>query len=34
YYSAYHGYWPSPANVDFGAAGGPAPRPAVESRLG
>jgi len=34
YYSAYHGYWPSPANTDFDAAGGPAPRPAVESRLG
>jgi len=33
-YSAYHGYWPSPANVDYSAAGGPSPRPRVESRIG
>ncbi|MFK7991314.1 MAG: alpha-amylase family glycosyl hydrolase [Sandaracinaceae bacterium] len=33
-YSAYHGYWPSPDNIDFGASGGPSPRPRVESRIG
>ncbi len=33
-YSAYHGYWPSPPAVDYSAAGGPSPRPRVESRIG
>lgn len=33
-YSAYHGYWPSPENVDFSNPLEPSPRPAVESRLG
>ena len=32
-YSAYHGYWPSPANVVF-SGGSATPRPAVESRIG
>ncbi len=33
-YSGYHGYWPSPQNVDFDAPGGPTPEPRVESRIG
>ena len=33
-YSAYHGYWPSPANIDYSDPFRPSPRPAVESRIG
>jgi glycosidase len=33
-YSAYHGFWPSPANIDYSEPDAPAPRPAVESRFG
>jgi len=33
-YSAYHGYWPSPANVDYSDPTSPSPTPAVESRIG
>lgn len=33
-YSAFHGYWPSPANVDFTNPAMPNPRPRVESRIG
>ncbi len=33
-YSAYHGYWPSPANIDYSDPSNPTPRPAVESRIG
>jgi glycosidase len=33
-YSAYHGYWPSPANVDFTDPLNPSPRPMVEPRIG
>ncbi|MBX3270674.1 MAG: hypothetical protein KF729_10450 [Sandaracinaceae bacterium] len=33
-YSAYHGYWPSPANVDFTNPLAPSPRPQVERRIG
>lgn len=33
-YSAYHGYWPSPANVDFSNPAAPSPRPRVEPRIG
>ncbi len=33
-YSAYHGYWPSPANVDYTDPLNPQPTPAVEGRLG
>jgi glycosidase len=33
-YSAYHGYWPSPANIDYSNPDSPSPTPAVESRLG
>ena len=33
-YSAYHGYWPSPANIDYSDLLHPQPTPAVESRLG
>ncbi len=32
-YSGYHGYWPSPDNVDF-AQNPPSPLPKVESRIG
>jgi glycosidase len=32
-YSAYHGYWPSPANVNYSAAP-TSPAPSVESRIG
>jgi glycosidase len=34
FYSGYHGYWPSPANVDFSSPESPRPDPAVESRVG
>jgi len=33
-YSAYHGYWPSPADVDYTDPSSPSPRPRVESRIG
>jgi len=33
-YSGYHGYWPSPADVDYSDPEAPSPRPAVESRVG
>jgi glycosidase len=33
-YSAYHGYWPSPANVDWTVPDSPKPEPRVESRIG
>ena len=33
-YSAYHGYWPSPENIDFSDPDNPSPVPAVESRIG
>jgi glycosidase len=33
-YSAYHGYWPSPPNVDWSVPGAPSPVPQVESRIG
>ncbi len=33
-YSAYHGYWPSPANIDYSNPYDPSPRPQVESRIG
>lgn len=33
-YSAYHGYWPSPANIDYSDPLHPQPTPAVEGRLG
>jgi glycosidase len=33
-YSAYHGYWPSPANIDYSDPRDPSPRPLVESRIG
>ncbi|MBU1509224.1 hypothetical protein KKD52_02590, partial [Myxococcota bacterium] len=33
-YSSYHGYWPSPAAVDYADPLNPQPVPAVESRLG
>jgi hypothetical protein len=32
-YSAYHGYWPSPDNIDY-ADPAPPPRPRVEPRIG
>lgn len=34
YYSGYHGYWPSPADIDFSDPDDPRPTPAVESRIG
>ena len=34
YYSAYHGYWPSPDNVDYSNSEAPFPVPSVEPRLG
>ncbi|MCA9514236.1 MAG: hypothetical protein KC635_04780, partial [Myxococcales bacterium] len=34
YYSGYHGYWPSPANIDYTNPGSPTPTPMVESRIG
>jgi glycosidase len=33
-YSGYHGYWPSPDDVDYSVPSSPAPRPRVESRIG
>ncbi len=33
-YSGYHGYWPSPANINYADPLNPTPRPAVESRIG
>lgn len=33
-YSAYHGYWPSPADIDYSDPNNPSPRPLVENRLG
>ncbi len=33
-YSSYHGYWPSPAAIDYSNPSNPNPVPAVEDRLG
>jgi len=33
-YSGYHGYWPSPANIDYSNPDSPSPVPQVESRIG
>ena len=33
-YSAYHGYWPSPDNIDYSDPDNPSPEPQVESRIG
>lgn len=33
-YSGYHGYWPSPDNIDYSDPNNPSPRPSVESRIG
>jgi glycosidase len=33
-YSGFHGYWPSPKNIDYSNPKAPQPRPQVESRLG
>lgn len=33
-YSAYHGYWPSPRDIDYADPDAPSPTPAVESRIG
>jgi glycosidase len=33
-YSGYHGYWPSPENIDYSDPDNPSPRPRVESRIG
>ena len=33
-YSGYHGYWPSPANIDYSNPLAPSPRPRVEPRYG
>lgn len=33
-YSGYHGYWPSPDNIDYSNPSQPNPRPKVESRYG
>ena len=33
-YSAYHGYWPSPADIDYSDPQNPVPVPQVESRIG
>jgi glycosidase len=33
-YSGYHGYWPSPANINYADPTQVEPRPAVESRIG
>lgn len=33
-YSGYHGYWPSPANIDYSDPANPSPTPEVESRIG
>lgn len=34
FYSAYHGYWPSPADINYDDPDNPTPRPQVESRIG
>ena len=33
-YSAYHGYWPSPADINYSDPDNPVPVPEVESRIG
>jgi len=33
-YSAYHGYWPSPADIDYSEPMNPSPTPLVESKIG
>ena len=33
-YSGYHGYWPSPPNIDYSTPDSPNPTPVVESRIG
>jgi glycosidase len=33
-YSAYHGYWPSPGNIDYTDPENPTPLPTIENRLG
>jgi len=33
-YSGYHGYWPSPLDVDYSDPAQPSPTPTVESRIG
>jgi glycosidase len=33
-YSGYHGYWPSPDDIDYSDPQAPSPRPRVEPRLG
>jgi glycosidase len=33
-YSGYHGYWPSPENVDYSDPLNPSPTPMVETRIG
>ena len=33
-YSGYHGYWPSPANINYNNPDNPTPRPQVEDRIG
>ncbi|MCA9557988.1 MAG: hypothetical protein KC583_05415, partial [Myxococcales bacterium] len=33
-YSGYHGYWPSPDNIDYRDPDAPSPIPRVESRIG
>jgi glycosidase len=33
-YSGYHGYWPSPADIDYSDPRSPSPTPEVESRIG
>lgn len=33
-YSGYHGYWPSPAAIDYTNPEQPSPRPQVEARIG
>lgn len=33
-YTGYHGYWPSPENVDYSDLNNPNPRPQVESHIG
>lgn len=34
WYSGYHGYWPSPANIDYSDPDNPSPEPKVEDRIG
>ena len=33
-YSGYHGYWPTPANIDYSDPDNPSPMPQVESKIG